>query len=297
MLRVGQEARVGRSETVEMCLPSDALLAEEHFAVGCEALAWVESLRSENCLLVDGVPKKRIELTSVQEETIDFVAGGTSFTLHRIPDSTLTAAKQIAPLQASDTEETPRDESSQISEIVQCMCLSPNAAACCVSPDQSHSFVGRLIEAKLYQDAIRFLGCALPPRIAVGWAIESGCPDLNCDKPLAEAIQRWIESGKETNRQAVQHALVHVDAAKPHQWLAQAVLYSGGSLGSADQPVVTPPPHLSAIALVTAIRWSLTQYNEQIDHMVKLVARGRFLLTDDRNQKTETKDAPCCARE
>jgi hypothetical protein len=114
-------------------------------------------------------------------------------------------------------------------------------------------FMGRLIEAKLHIDAVRFLAHALPRRECVWWAWvcarkTAGDAPPPPIKNALDATERWIVQPIEDHRRA---ALVFGEAADfgtPAGCAALAAFMSGGSLAPPEAPVVPPGEFMTAKA-------------------------------------------------
>ncbi len=290
LLRAGQEARVGRSEWVEMSFPEDASLAQEHFVVRCGNDALVEVLDQQHSLVVDGNPVNQLSISGQRDDSMQFVAGCTHFAV--------VWSAEIAPAEISsdrccraDAADVSLDHSEAIADVVKKMALSKDAAALAVSPDQRVQFLERLVDAKLDDDALRFIAGILPVAEAVRWAATSPCADQDESEPLTSDIWRWIESGQQTDRRQVHRSLAAAAPSKRLQWLAEAVVYSGGSLAPDGQPVITPPPHLSAIAVLTSIRWALAGQQDRSSAIQRWIDAGRQSLANMETPTEETDDA------
>lgn len=124
-----------------------------------------------------------------------------------------------------------------------------------------HEFVDRLVRARLYADAMRFLAYGLPKREAVWWAslCVKSVPACCNDEIAAEAIQAaeaWVKIPSETNREAAltaggKHNFEMPGA--PAAWTAMAAGWSTGEKATDDENAPAPPEHLTAHAASGAI--------------------------------------------
>jgi hypothetical protein len=77
-------------------------------------------------------------------------------------------------------------------------------------------------------------------------------------------VQAWLEQPTEELRQKVPVASVPLTA---EEWLAQAIVWTGGSLAPDDTPEVPPPKSLCGIACATALQ--LHHAREQAPYPLK----------------------------
>lgn len=259
MLRVGQEARVGRSEWMEMSLPGDDSLAEEHFVVRCSDDAVVETLDSDASFIVRGEQVKRMTLSSAAGEKATFIAGNTKFVVNWTPDLTCSSKRPAKQADATQCETQEVNVAAQMRAIGQTMSLSPDAVDLVEPGDQLDHFVDRLMKSNLADDAVRYIAGVLPASIAVRWAMEVADASRLETSSLRDAISTWIDDPSEPARRTVQNLLSVEPCDNVTKWIAQAVVYSGGSLAPDGQPIIKPPPHLSAVAIVTAHRWAISE--------------------------------------
>ena len=124
-----------------------------------------------------------------------------------------------------------------------------------------HEFADRLVQAKLYADAVRFITYGLPELQAVRWAClcVRSVPACYGDQISVEALQAaeaWVKNPSEENREAAlatggKHKFEMPTA--PAGWTAMAAGWSGGSAKSDDENIPVPPEHLTAHAASGAI--------------------------------------------
>jgi len=124
-------------------------------------------------------------------------------------------------------------------------------------------FIEALVKEKLFIDAIRVLGHALPKREGVWWACLCSRAVLGADPagPAGEALkiaQKWLQEPTEENRRPAMKAAEAAELGTPAGCAALATFWSGGSLGPPDVPVIPPLEHLtghgaSCAALLAAV--------------------------------------------
>lgn len=275
MLRAGQEARVGSSDLVELSIACDDKIAPEHFLVRCGAEAIVEVLNEAQSLLVDGDGIDRLTLSQRSERTADFVAGQTRFSVCWTPDRAFVSTDQT---ESNEPENQSVDDNSElIAKVAIEMKLSNEAQAQRESPDTVCDYAERLTAAELNDDALRFLARTLSPVDAVDWAV--GCCQWNDSAdPMTLAIQKWLESPDDTQRQLVDDQLQKGQPSGASRWVAKAIVLSGGSLAPDGQKAIAPPPHLSAIAIVTAHRWSVANRPNREEAVLEWMESGLLRL-------------------
>lgn len=283
ILRVGQEARVGSSEWVEMSLPDDAALSPEHFVVRCGTDAVIEVLEGQNALIVAGDSCDRLTLSETGQCETEFVAGQTVFSVRWSPDVT-TATPKTNPQQLATSDET-IDDHATIASLAKVMSMSDASTALIQSPDQTMDYLQRLIDASLNDDAIRFLAGALPVRTAIGWAIDASGFANRASSTLDQSILAWQTSGDETDRRKVRDQLAVSSPDNVTRWIAQAIIFSGGSLGPDDQPPIPPPSHLSGVAIMTSHRWSVAAEPDRDTAMQQWLQSGSALLQREQDTK------------
>jgi len=295
LLRLGQEAKVGSSRWVELSLPEDDRLAEEHFVVRCQAESTIEVLNPQQTLVADGNTLDRLALSSWGETSIEFVAGCTTFLASWTPE----LAPHVASVESHDDQpdetESPTDQSTWIAKTVDKMSLSDQATDLRVQPDTIADYLDRLVAAELSDDAIRLIASILPTQQAVGWAMELCKPGEDSSDPLFSSIIQWKESGSEKNRVLVRDRLAVSEPSDCLGWLAKAVIFSGGSLAPDDQDVIPPPAHLTAIAIVTAHRWALASANDRTEAMCRWIDVGQQYIAAmvPTAQSHNQGDGPC----
>lgn len=108
-----------------------------------------------------------------------------------------------------------------------------------------------LVANGLYADMIRFIAHRLPPRDAVWWGClcvrTAGGPVLPADEEAAlKAVVAWVLHTTDECRRAARVAADRATLDTPAGCIARATFSSGGSLLPPGQPVVEPPPYLTA---------------------------------------------------
>ncbi|MHC4693232.1 MAG: DUF6931 family protein [Planctomycetota bacterium] len=124
-----------------------------------------------------------------------------------------------------------------------------------------HEFVDRLIRARLYSDAMRFLAYGLPKREAVWWAtlcVKSvpACCDDEIATEAMQAAEVWIKNPTDVNREAALTAGSKHNFEMPGAlaaWTAMAAGWSARAAASGDETMEVSAEHLTAHAASGAI--------------------------------------------
>ncbi|MHC4328060.1 MAG: DUF6931 family protein, partial [Planctomycetota bacterium] len=158
-----------------------------------------------------------------------------------------------------------------------------------------HEFVNRLVRAKLYSDATRFLAYGLPKRQAVWWACQcvrnvSACCSDEIAADAMQAAEAWVKDPSEENRKAAltvgsKHNFEMPGA--PAAWTAMAAGWSGGADATTNEDVSASPEHLTAHAASGAIILAATAEPEQVDKAYRgfletgvQIAQGKMQISD-----------------
>lgn len=149
-------------------------------------------------------------------------------------------------------------EAKTAAEICSRLELSEQAASLPRDGIAPAAFLERLIGARLFLDAIRFLAYALPKREAIWWAAR--CARLAAAAPLPpeqqstlEMVERWCAQPNEDLRRAAMAASEKAQLKTPAGCAALAVFFSGGSLAPPNVPAVPPADDLTARTVAGAV--------------------------------------------
>ena len=107
-------------------------------------------------------------------------------------------------------------------------------------------YLDRLVAAKLYEDAVRFIAYALPPREAIWWlclCIGRVAPEdlADVEKQALESAAGWVKDPNEKTRRRAEKAGRVADFKTPSGCAAFAAFYTGGSIAPEGLPEVPPP--------------------------------------------------------
>ncbi len=116
-------------------------------------------------------------------------------------------------------------------------------------------YLYRLMNERLFVDAVRLLAHALPPRDGVRWACD--CAKNAASTPQAASAlasaEAWLTESSEPNRRACGEAASAAGCATAAGSAALAVFLSGGSIAPADRPAAAPREHAAAKAVANAV--------------------------------------------
>jgi len=157
-----------------------------------------------------------------------------------------------------------------------------------------HEFVNRLVRAKLYDDATRFLVYGLPKRQAVWWAClcVRSVPVCYGDQVSAEALRAaevWVKQPTDENHQAAltagnKHKFEMPTA--PAGWTAMAAGFSAGTNQASEESTDVPSEQLTAHAASGAILLAATVQPDRAAEMYNgfletgaQIAQGKKILS------------------
>jgi|SRR6056297_226074 len=257
-LRPEQKARVGGSPWLELCL-SDPLLAGEHFEVRYTAAPEIVCLDASVQLTLAGQQVSRIPLDKQAKTNLIFHAGATKFQVKCLTNENNGRLVQrggqddkslAAPL--SDELLSRRRERWQ--KLATEMKLSEQARACIPGQVDEPALVNALCKQELLADAIRLTLRLLTPERAFRIVWGELHDKLLFDAPFLTVVNEWLDNPNEAGRLQVVAKLEKYQLEGCQAYLASAIRFSSGSLAPEGQPSVTPPPHLTALALDVALK-------------------------------------------
>jgi len=150
-------------------------------------------------------------------------------------------------------------KAARAAEVCAALQLTPEARRLLGQDDPPAAFLGALVEAGLYTDAVAFMAHGLPKREATWWACLAARTALPPEPEPAltaalEAAEAWVYKPTDAARRDAQ---AKGEAAglstAPAALAAAAAGWSGGSLTPADAPVVPPSDALTPTAVYTAV--------------------------------------------
>lgn len=119
-------------------------------------------------------------------------------------------------------------------------------------------FIRRLMAADLDSDAIRFLAHAMPIRESIWWGLlcvwrAFGPSPEEKETWAIQSVIHWVTDPNEARRQAARSAAHAVGNDTAPGSLANAVFWSGGSIGRPGMPTVEAPETSASRAVAGAI--------------------------------------------
>lgn len=120
------------------------------------------------------------------------------------------------------------------------------------------TYFDALVARDAHDDAVAFLGAALPRLAAVQWSLAtleqapaSGRTTYGGD--LLGAVRAWLKDPGDPSRRRAWELVRSTEESSPERLLASAIFYSGGSIAPEDCEPVQPEPHLCGRLSATAI--------------------------------------------
>lgn len=120
------------------------------------------------------------------------------------------------------------------------------------------AFFDGLVAREANDDAIAFLGAALPRQAAVQWSLAtleqaSAAGRSAYGGELLDAVRAWLAAPGDKPRRRAWELVRATEESSPERLLASAIFYSGGSIAPEDCEPVQPEPHLCGRLSATAI--------------------------------------------
>ena len=177
------------------------------------------------------------------------------------------------------------------SEVCADITLDEEALALLSDTAAPSEFLGQLIEAKHYQDAIRFLARALPGREAAWWACVSARNGVGNQTPvteikLLELAEQWVFKPTDENRHTAHDATDSVESGTPVYWAGMSVFWSGGSMVPPDLPAVPVQPNLCSMAVSGAVILAgLTDDVDDSDQLYQFFLKQGVAIANGDNAK------------
>jgi hypothetical protein len=136
--------------------------------------------------------------------------------------------------------------------------VAPEALALLHPQATVRTFVGALLGAPRFPDAVRVVAYALPRREGVWWALLCALEAAGDAPPAAvqaslDATERWVRHPDDHQRRAAMAAAETATFATPAGCAGLAAFLSGGSLSVPGQPDVPPGPFMASKAVFGAV--------------------------------------------
>lgn len=127
-------------------------------------------------------------------------------------------------------------------------------------------FFSALRDAEAHDDAIQFLSCALPRRVAIAWGRDcvgrtaKSVRLTPADTAAYSAVGAWLDDATDERRWVCFDAANASEYKSAESVLALAVYLSGGSLAAPGCPQpVPPPPEVAGKMVATALAVAATR--------------------------------------
>jgi hypothetical protein len=269
-LRPGECARIGRSPWIEFSITEDLAMANEHLQIDYShhpAWKWIAPPPENVTSTLD-------EALRVSNQTT-FILGSSQFKI--------TWVQRL--LHESRSHELSDVESTTVCEAQPWKADRVGLVELGIKTDvikQLDGYTSR-IEAVLcwkeqgqMQEALRLIAWELDHENRITWLIKS-LPKDRIAPDVVGMMNAWIFEPSELHRQTAAQWMGNLQTSAPEYWSLGAIAWTGGSLGPATSPVVTPPRSLPVLAAITALQLTASQFSE-FDVIEKAIAIGLEIL-------------------
>ncbi len=142
--------------------------------------------------------------------------------------------------------------------------LSSDATALLTHEITPAQYIQKLIEKKLFVDAIKFLAAGLSKRESTWWAclcVRTVLTDKSSELDIKaiELAEAWVYKPTPENCQLTQPAAEATKFKTAAGWSAMAAFWSGDNISPNEGAVVSPPAGLTAKAVNGAVLLAATQ--------------------------------------
>jgi hypothetical protein len=269
-LRPGECARIGRSPWVEFSISEDLEMASEHLQIDYS-----------HHPLWNWIAPPPENVTS----TLDEALRASSYTAFVIGSTPCKITWVHHPLHERRSRERSDAESTAIREAQPWKADRVGLVELGIKADvikQLDGYTSR-IEAVLcwkeqgqMQEALRLIAWELDHQTRVTWFINS-LPKDRIASDVIDMMTAWISDPSDLHRQTAAQWMENLQTSAPEYWALGAIAWTGGSLGPATSPVVTPPRSLPVLAVITALQLTASQLSE-FDLIEKAIAIGLEIL-------------------
>lgn len=276
VLRPGQRGRVGSSDWVEFSLPSSPL-QQEHFVV--DTRDSLKLICSEECYVtVNDQVLSELDLS----HGLQFAVGLYEFSVLTSGEPDLIPQRNEEIQTSNSTHREPWWTSVEW-EMVDC---PQQTIQLLQQLDSLEEATQRLLELDLSTAALRLLATQLPPPACVEWSLEAieqrivTTEELASNSTMAH-VRGWLVQPDEPARQLIS---LDGEIISPADWIAQAVVWTGGSMAPEGVPPIPPPRTLYGIACATAVQLHLasgraaSSLAQIIENGLKIVERSHVVF-------------------
>lgn len=240
-IRSGQVASFGKTERSDHCLEQDVELADQHFRIQVKDTCTIEAIESDAEFLVNGETPENSSLVNG-----DIISAGLS--VFRVEVEGEMISEHFPEPSPSESNSNPVVEFVDLPQLCADLDLGEEALAEASKHNLADGFLKGLIEAKLFNDAIRLHVHLMLPADAIQWAVASIQALLNNNlTPLdSDAIQKaadWASDPSEASRRLCGRIAEEREYEGIGGTLALAVFISGGNIAPEDlEGEVQPEP-------------------------------------------------------
>lgn len=269
-LRPGECARIGRSPWVEFSISEDLAMANEHLQIDYShhpVWNWIAP------------PPENV--TSSLDETLrasnhtTFVIGSTQCKITWVHHPLHESRSR----ERSDAESTATCEAQPWKADRVGLVELGIKASVIKQLDGYNSRIEAVLgwkELGQIQEALRLIAWELDHQTRTIWLIKS----LPIDRIALDVVgmmNAWNAEPSELHRKTTEQWMEKLQTSAPEYWALGAIAWTGGSLGPATSPVVTPPRSLPVLAVITALQLTAAQLSE-FDLIEKAIAVGLEML-------------------
>jgi hypothetical protein len=147
---------------------------------------------------------------------------------------------------------------AEVSDVLQRCDVPPEAQSAIAGMQDIMGIIQALAQAGFPIEATRVFAHALPKREAVWWACmcatHTSPADIAAgDRKARELSEVWVRQQSDDVRRAAMEEAKRTGFQSPEAWAAVAAFWSGDSLTPLNTPPVTPPAHLTGVAVAGAV--------------------------------------------
>ncbi len=145
--------------------------------------------------------------------------------------------------------------------------LSEDAIELVGNEPNADRYLGKLSEAGLLVDAVKYLAHTLGGRSCIAWSLS--CVRLLEPNPKADqqqvlmAVEKWLADPTDANRRTAKFAAEEAEVSTPAGCLAMAVFFTEGSIAPPERDHVPVPPHVGERMAGAAIILAVVEQPEQ----------------------------------
>ena len=142
-----------------------------------------------------------------------------------------------------------------------------------------HAWYAQLCADGVLHKAAMFLAHALPRYECVVWGAQAllDMGAIERHDPVTNAVLRWIDQPGDALRREAGERAAATRRESPARTLAEAVMFSGGSLAPAEYATVLPPEGACALMVAAALMAGAGQTGDYRARMQRALALGEAI--------------------